>query len=1124
MRAKLFSSIFLLVIIAFSPTGINALPTSHFTTKSKLSSGKWAKISITETGVHEITAKQLTEMGFNDLSKVKIFGRGGYALSEILNSSQHDDLTQIPIYKSNNKVIFFAQGTTEDVVNNTSDIPYHTIKVNPYTLKTCYFITDSEDFQPLYTTETSNDNSTEAAIDVTTSYSHITHNKEQISFLNSGKTFYGEDLTSKYSLDFTMPHYVKDTPIALAFSVGAASDEKTTVSASINGTSIELNNNSIAILNSNRAFEIASPYGFSSDIALADKYSLSFEFANPTVNTARLDYFTITYQKENIFPTDSSQLSMDFLNLQNNWNIIIENVNEPIIVWNITDGVPQMQHSIIPANNNAIFQPSLKASHDNYHRFIAFKPRKTLKSVKFENLVENQNLHGYSTPDMVIIYPRNFKKQAEKLALIHHNYDGYDVLAVEEEQIFNEFSSGTKDATAYRLFLKMLYDRNPQKLKYLLLLGCGSYDNRGINGIKSENLLLTYQSNDSQGIVSSYTTDDYFGFLADGSGSSLPSDILTIAVGRIPAKDNADADAAIGKLVDYITDSDYTEWKNQILIISDEGDNELHTTQAEGLEQTIRKAEESNGLYINKLYQDWYMSSIIKDNELNGAENIGRDHLQNILQEGVLYVSYIGHGGPVVLTFDHRLWTSAKIKSTKYNRLPFFALAACETAKFDDNGRSFCEELVLANEGGAIGVLAAARTVYSSQNDRLNKALGEILFTLNDDGSYHTIGEASMKAKKTFGTSYNYNKLSFTLFGDPALRFRFPLNRCKVTHINDNKISDSSISTTPLSTIIVKGYIANDDGTIDNTFNGEATISVFDKAIHYKDLTSPSTKVVYSTYYPREKLCHSTGEVKNGEYNIAITLPANCQANGDTCEIRVYAQSKDNRIVSGTENRFIINSGTNSITDINAPQIKAVSIDGQDASHIVYASSNPIIQFSAIDDIAINTKPNDLQGSMKIIIDNGKQNIPSLSNYATATDGGKTVSANIKLHNLSAGRHTLHIEVSDYAGNTAQKEVIFYVTDDALECSLSTSAEITTQNIEFNLETTHHIEDCTLFIRDCSENTVTTITNDNGSFSWNLKDANGYRVKSGRYTVFATFVGDEGSGVTEPIKIIVLNN
>ena len=161
---------------------------------------------------------------------------------------------------------------------------------------------------------------------------------------------------------------------------------------------------------------------------------------------------------------------------------------------------------------------------------------------------------------------------------------------------------------------------------------------------------------------------------------------------------------------------------------------------------------------------------------------------------------------------------------------------------------------------------------------------------------------------------------------------------------------------------------------------------------------------------------------------------------------------------------------------------------------------------------------------MKIIIDNGKQNIPSLSNYATATDGGKTVSANIKLHNLSAGRHILHIEVSDYAGNTAYKEVIFYVTDDALECSLSTSAEITTQNIEFNLETTHHIEDCTLFIRDCSENTVTTITNDNGSFSWNLKDANGYRVKSGRYTVFATFVGDEGSGVTEPIKIIVLNN
>ena len=82
-----------------------------------------------------------------------------------------------------------------------------------------------------------------------------------------------------------------------------------------------------------------------------------------------------------------------------------------------------------------------------------------------------------------------------------------------------------------------------------MVLGCGSYDNRGVNGIKSENMLLTYQSNDSQGTVSSYVTDDYFGILGDKSGASLPSDALTIAVGRIPAVDTYEAEAAINKIV-----------------------------------------------------------------------------------------------------------------------------------------------------------------------------------------------------------------------------------------------------------------------------------------------------------------------------------------------------------------------------------------------------------------------------------------------------------------------------------------------------------------------------------------------------------------------------------------------
>lgn len=1122
MNTRLFSFLILLSIFVILPFKVEALSETHFTTQSKLASDAWVKISVSETGIHQITAKQLAELGFNDISKVKIFGRGGNALSEVLNNNQPDDLEQIPAYYTSDKVIFYAQGVTKIDVNYNGSTPYHTLNVNPYSLKGYYFITDSDKYQQILV-NTSESNISADATDINTCYDYVVHYQELVSLLNSGKSFYGENLLADYDLSFSMPNYVQNSPTALYFSIGASSSEKTTVSASINDNIITLSSNTIPVLNSNREFEIISPFGTSSEITPAEKYSLKIDINGTATSLARLDYYTVTYQKTNIFPTDSAQMRMSFHNSAANWNISVDNINEQTILWDVTSGTPT--HQITPtANEGKIsFRPTTIS---NWSKYIAFKPAKQLKEVCIEGIIDNQNLHGIETPDMVIIYPSNFKEQAAKLAQIHKNYDNYDVAIVEESQIFNEFSSGAKDATAYRLFLKMLYDRSPQKLKYLLLLGCGSYDNRGVNGKKSENMLLTYQSNDSQGTVSSYVTDDYFGILGDGSGASLPSDELTIAVGRIPAVDTHEAEAVISKIVDYITDESYSSWKNNILLLSDMGDNNLHTTQVEGLEQIIRNKTNQNNLNIEKIFQEWHTGSIIPDNnKTNGGENTGRNLLEKLLKEGVSYISYVGHAGPVVLTYDYRLWTSEKIKNVKYKHMPFFAIAACETAKFDDNGRSFCEELTLAPEGGAIGVLAAARTVYSSQNDKLNKALGEILFTLKEDGSYRTIGEASMEAKKSFGTSYNYNKLSFTLFGDPALSFRFPIDRCKVSSINNIEVNNNSnITTNPLSTISVKGFVADENGSVDESFNGTATITLFDKAIHYKDLVSPSTKVTYKSFYPREKLCHSSGSVENGIFNIDITIPANCKADGDSCLITVFAQSNDKRIVSGSEKRFIIvaNKENTEITDYEAPKIGKIFIDGLDASATVNASSNPTIQFTATDNMSISTKPNDLQGSMKLIIDNGKENI-SLSNHATATNGGKAIEASVQVHNLSTGRHTLRIEVSDYAGNTTHKECIFYVTEDNLEGTLSASTEITTQSVDFMLDTPYNTESCTLFIRDNTEKTILTIQNDGTTFTWNLCDMNGKRVKPGRYTIFATFSGEEGTGVTQPIKIIVLN-
>lgn len=1114
MGKKIIIGLILFSITLFASNSLSALPTNFFTTESKLSTGKWIKIRVSETGVHEITSEQLSEMGFNDVTKVKIFGKGGYVLNEVLNEQLPDDLSQIPTLAYNNRIFFYANGSTEMSVKSITNNSYYIGKENTYSKYGYYFVTDSEKFTPL-NIETTKTTEVENTSLLDNCYDYVYYNNNIFSFLCSGKTFYGENLLEDYNLSFTLNNRTEASPITLAFSIGSNVDETTSVSASINGSDIPLFSNSLAFTGSNKKFEICSPIGTANDIALNDNYSLKIDITDTGINSANLDYYSVTYIKDNIFPTDSTQMRMGFKQPESSQAATIKNIDETTFVWNVSKSSPK-EHFILNTEKN-----TFPLSQNSWGQYIAFKPEKQQKSITIEKVVDNQNLHGLKTPDMVIICPKNLKEQAERLAEIHHSYDNLDVIVAEEEQIFNEFSSGTQDAMAYRLFMKMLYDRNPQKLRYLLLLGCGSYDNRRLNGGKSVNQLLTYQSNECSGLVSSYTTDDFFGFLQDGSGKSIPTDILSISIGRIPAKDIEEAKNAIDKISDYITCNDYDNWRSNILIISDQGDNDLHTSQAEGIEIIIDDALGGKRLNTEKIYQEWFTHTNLAENK-SGIENDARDKFEHLLKEGLNYISYIGHAGAISFTHDNRLWNKAKVQRTKYAHLPFFSISACETAQFDNDTRCISEELVLTPEGGAIGVLAAARTVYSTQNDILNKHLAKIIFSLNENGEYHTMGEACMKAKKEFGTEYNYNKLSFTLFGDPAVKLRYPLNRSKISSINDISTETGDIKISPLSTMKISGEITKADGNIDESFNGKATITLFDKAVKFKDITSPNTKIVYPSFYPREKLCHETVSVINGKFTASMTVPANCLAANDSCLIRIFAKSNDNKIVSGSESRFTITefNENSHINDNEAPVISEILIDGENAKNIIQTSANPVISFTVSDNHSISTKANDIQSAMKLLIDNS--NIKSLSNYTTAQNGGKTVIGSLQLHDLLAGKHSLRLEVSDNAGNIAFKEFTFYVSEEKYNCELISSEEAVHSSVTLQLKTDYNVVSQHLIIKDNTNNIVLSKDIAGSSFDWDLRDNKGARVKPGRYTLLASFHNDEGYGVTKPIKIVVL--
>ena len=126
------------------------------------------------------------------------------------------------------------------------------------------------------------------------------------------------------------------------------------------------------------------------------------------------------------------------------------------------------------------------------------------------------------------------------------------VQVVTPQTIYNEFSSGTPDVTAYRWLMKMLYDRadNPQNApKHLLFMGVAYYDNRGLKHPVPN--MLSYQSQESLNETASYVTDDYYGLLEDGEGNLVQAGTLEIGVGRFPVSTQQEAYNCVDKTIRY---------------------------------------------------------------------------------------------------------------------------------------------------------------------------------------------------------------------------------------------------------------------------------------------------------------------------------------------------------------------------------------------------------------------------------------------------------------------------------------------------------------------------------------------------------------------------------------------
>jgi Zn-dependent protease len=228
----------------------------------------------------------------------------------------------------------------------------------------------------------------------------------------------------------------------------------------------------------------------------------------------------------------------------------LSNAHSGIQVWDITslDAISRMPATL---NGNVLSWKGTQS--DGIHEYVAVDVNGTQwVHADIIGAVANQDLHRLSNIDYVIICPEGYEAVSEELARAHEEKQSITWAVVTDQQVYNEFSSGTPDATAYRWLMKMLYDRADGNgiaaPRWLLLMGHSTYDNRKLLSTSGESLLLCYEAKNSTNEVNAYESDDYFAFLDDNEGESDATATMDIGVGRLPVSSTDEARAAIGQI------------------------------------------------------------------------------------------------------------------------------------------------------------------------------------------------------------------------------------------------------------------------------------------------------------------------------------------------------------------------------------------------------------------------------------------------------------------------------------------------------------------------------------------------------------------------------------------------
>ena len=1005
---------------------------------SVLSTGSWFKFSIDTAGVFKIDKNLLQQIGVStsglNPKKIHIYGNGGQLLAAANSDFRYDDLKENAIYiegegdgsfDNSDYILFYAKGPHDWVVNTATNSIKH--RQNIYSDKAYYFITVNNTNGKRIAQKTENTASPVAPITVFDDY--IFHEKEVKNLLAVGtQWFFGEDFNVQNTQDFKIPfpNAVANEDINVRVRGVSNSVVSSSMDVKINGQDLfTINYPAVNPSSLTRAYAVeknGTVVNNSENIAISITYNNN---GNPSANSF-LDYIEIVGKKYLKF--SDFQFSFRSFEQANSTGAVayqIENGSAAFQVWDVTNPISPEIIANQSATNNFTFQDNT----GTLREYIILEESDFYRPETIQNSnIKNQNLHALKDINYIIITNSELSAQAQRMADYHQVNSNLTTKVVLLDEIYNEFSSGSKDITGIRDFLKQVYTTNSstdKKLTYVCFFGDASYDYKDrLQG--NNNIVPVKLSTISFNLASSWVTDDYFVMLEDHEGSMLTSHTVDVASSRIPVSTISEATTVVDKILSYYSKNAIGDWRNTITLLADDIDATGEEVIEQGVESIADEIKINKPIFnVNKIYVDAYVQQ-----NSSGGERYPevKKAITNAIEKGTLVFDYFGHGGEDGFASE-RILDIPQIQSfNNPNTLPLLITVTCDFSRFDNPNRITAGELTLKNRtGGTASMITTTREVFISTGQRFNEQLIRKLLAFNNEDL--TISEALMMTKNQFSST---QKFFIFFFGDPAMKLAVPKPNIRITKMNDVLVSQSLDTIKALSKVKFEGIVTDDSNAVLTNFNGTLSTTVFDKLIDKTTLDNDGFGVEMPFDTQDSKLFRGKSTVENGVFTFDFIIPKDIKIAFGKGKLSFYAENGE--IDKAGSNFDIVVGGINENApeDTLGPEIKLFM---NDESFIDGGNTNASPNLIAVlfDASGINTSITAVDHDIVGILDGDTSNPIILNDfYQTQLNDFTNGKVSYTLRDLAVGPHTLKLKAWDTYNNSSETTLNFVVVSDAM--------------------------------------------------------------------------------------------